>query len=115
MYTALAAARSDTGCSTVLIPWVEEPVMVTPEVVGPVGLPWRSLLGGPGDRCFSIPDRLATCFATPDGIPGPGGSTDRFVRPGHRSDRTGSDLDRVGLRRPIPGSATRSAFIAACR
>src|SRR6266540_3493347 len=33
-YTALAAARSDTGCSTVLIPWVEEPVMVTPEVVG---------------------------------------------------------------------------------
>src|SRR6266568_6576448 len=34
VYTALAAARSDTGCSTVLIPWVEEPVMVTPEVVG---------------------------------------------------------------------------------
>jgi hypothetical protein len=30
----LAAARSDTGCSTVLIPWVEESVMVTPEVVG---------------------------------------------------------------------------------
>jgi hypothetical protein len=28
-YTALAVARSDTGCSTVLIPWVEEPVMVT--------------------------------------------------------------------------------------
>jgi hypothetical protein len=36
VYTALAAARSDTGCSTVLIPWVEEPVMVTPEVVGHV-------------------------------------------------------------------------------
>src|ERR1700728_1502562 len=34
VYTALAVARSDTGCSTVLIPWVEEPVMVTPEVVG---------------------------------------------------------------------------------
>jgi hypothetical protein len=34
VYTALAAARSDTGCSTVLIPCVEEPVMVTPEVVG---------------------------------------------------------------------------------
>src|SRR3984957_8974734 len=34
VYTALAAARSDTGCNTVLIPWVEEPVMVTPEVVG---------------------------------------------------------------------------------
>src|SRR5215211_993471 len=33
-YTPLAVARSDTGCSTVLIPWVEEPVMVTPEVVG---------------------------------------------------------------------------------
>src|SRR6266853_1245827 len=32
-YTALAVARSDTGCSTVLIPWVEEPVMVTTEVV----------------------------------------------------------------------------------
>src|SRR5713101_6055431 len=34
LYTALALSRSDTGCSTVLIPWVEEPVMVTPEVVG---------------------------------------------------------------------------------
>jgi hypothetical protein len=30
----LAFARSDTGCSTVLIPWVVEPVMVTPDVVG---------------------------------------------------------------------------------
>src|SRR5258705_3174421 len=41
-YIALAVARSDTGCSTILIPWVEEPVMVTPEVVGhmdPAGLP----------------------------------------------------------------------------
>jgi hypothetical protein len=27
----LAVARSDTGCSTVLIPWVEESVMVTPQ------------------------------------------------------------------------------------
>src|SRR5271154_3957605 len=36
VYTALAPSRSDTGCSTVLIPCVEEeePVMVTPEVVG---------------------------------------------------------------------------------
>src|SRR6266487_4051385 len=34
VYTGLALARSDTGCSTVLIPWVEESVMVTPEVVG---------------------------------------------------------------------------------
>jgi hypothetical protein len=33
----LAVARSDTGCSTVLIPWVEEPVMVTPEVVVHIG------------------------------------------------------------------------------
>jgi hypothetical protein len=30
----LARSRSETGCSTVWIPWVEEPVMVTPEVVG---------------------------------------------------------------------------------
>jgi hypothetical protein len=29
----LAVARSDTGCSTVLIPWVEEPVIFTPKVV----------------------------------------------------------------------------------
>jgi hypothetical protein len=34
VYTALAAARSDTGCSTVLIPSVEDPVMFTPDVVG---------------------------------------------------------------------------------
>jgi hypothetical protein len=33
VYTALAASRSVTGCSTVLIPWVEESAMVTPEVV----------------------------------------------------------------------------------
>jgi hypothetical protein len=33
VYTAFALARSDTGCSTVLIPWLEEPVVVTPEVV----------------------------------------------------------------------------------
>ena len=33
-YTAVAAARSETGCSTVLIPWVEESVMITPELVG---------------------------------------------------------------------------------
>src|ERR1700734_370743 len=48
VYTALAAARSDTGCSTVMIPWVEESVMVTPEVVGhvdPVGLPGCTLHG----------------------------------------------------------------------
>src|SRR3954468_20047284 len=37
-YTALAVARSETGCSTVLIPWVEEPVMVAPEVAGLVGI-----------------------------------------------------------------------------
>ena len=35
-YTALAAARSDTGCSTVLIPSLEEPVMITPDVVGQI-------------------------------------------------------------------------------
>jgi hypothetical protein len=29
----LGLARSDTGCSTVM-PWVDEAVMVTPEVVG---------------------------------------------------------------------------------
>ena len=38
MYTSLAVVRSETGCSTVLIPWVQEPVMVTPEVVGLVGI-----------------------------------------------------------------------------
>src|SRR6516165_5556929 len=37
VYTALAASRSETGCSTVLIPWVDEPVMVTPELVGRTG------------------------------------------------------------------------------
>jgi hypothetical protein len=26
----LTGVRSDTGCSTVLIPWVEEPVILTP-------------------------------------------------------------------------------------
>src|SRR6185437_7686127 len=79
-YTALAFSRSETGCSTVLIPWVEETVMVTPEVVGPIdpaGLPGLEASGKPGidgrpglwicassgvcrqrtRGCFSIPDR----------------------------------------------------------
>jgi hypothetical protein len=30
----LTGVRSDTGCSTVLIPWAEEPVILTPKVVG---------------------------------------------------------------------------------
>jgi hypothetical protein len=34
VYTALAFSRSDTGCSTVLIPSVGVPVMITPKVVG---------------------------------------------------------------------------------
>jgi hypothetical protein len=34
VYTNLAFATSDTGCSTVLIPLVEEPVMVAPRIVG---------------------------------------------------------------------------------
>ena len=29
-YTALAVSTSETGCSTVLMPWVEEAVMVAP-------------------------------------------------------------------------------------
>jgi hypothetical protein len=35
-------ARSDTGCNTILIPSVEESVMVTPEVVGHVDPVCRS-------------------------------------------------------------------------
>src|SRR6516164_4361439 len=93
VYTALAAARSDTGCSTVLIPWVEEPVMVAAEVVGShrvgtVGLddernPGNRLPGRPGCRFVSCQEYydsklagasrfligLVTCFATHDGIP----------------------------------------------
>jgi hypothetical protein len=61
----LAAARSDTGCSTVLIPWVEEPVMVTPEVVGhidPAGLPGLKIFkcegytSGDGDASCAMPE-----------------------------------------------------------
>src|SRR6516162_9200222 len=86
-YTALARARSDTGCSTVLIPSVQEPVMVTPEVVAhidPAGLP--GIHGRTGSRvptarlalsdvcassgvsrqrtsgCFSISDRSGHLF-----------------------------------------------------
>src|SRR5258708_22126786 len=93
-YTALAVARSDTGCSTVLIPWVEEPVMVTPQVMGhidPAGWSGSKTNGKPGNR---RPDRpgcrfvshqeyddsepedasrfligLVTCFARHDGNP----------------------------------------------
>ena len=34
VYTVLAASRSDTGCSTVLIPWVDPSDMVAPRFVG---------------------------------------------------------------------------------
>src|SRR5579871_1817452 len=92
VYTALAASRSDTGCSTVLIPSVEEPVIVTPGVVchvDPPGSP-GSVVGAkpatdshPG--CGFVPRQeyagrepdgasrfltgLVTCFATHGGIP----------------------------------------------
>jgi hypothetical protein len=38
----LAFARSDTGCSTVLMPWVAESVMVAPDVAGHVDPVWQS-------------------------------------------------------------------------
>src|SRR5215467_9187646 len=79
-YTALAVSRSDTGCRTILIPWVEEPVTITPEVVGhidPAGWPGLRREAPEGDarspwlwicassgicrrrarKSFSIPDR----------------------------------------------------------
>ena len=55
-YTGLAASRSDTGCSTFLIPWVAESVMVAPEVVGLISM--VVMLCAAHDRCFSIPDRF---------------------------------------------------------
>src|SRR5690348_2022604 len=94
-YTALARGRSDTGCSTVLIPSVEEPLMVTPGVMGHirpggiVGLtrtsrehgidsparPERRFVprqeyrdNGPADASRFLTG-LVTCFATHEGIP----------------------------------------------
>src|SRR5260370_42168607 len=42
VYTGLALARSDTGGSRILMPSVEESVMVTPEVVGHIDPGCRS-------------------------------------------------------------------------
>src|SRR5690242_3081785 len=65
VYTALALSRSVTGCRTVLIPWVEELVMITPEVVDRIDSPIAQaidlrLLGvcrRQPSGGFSIPDR----------------------------------------------------------
>jgi hypothetical protein len=43
-----------------LIPWVEEPVMFTPEVV--VAMPMAVTLVTGGDLRFSIPDRSGHLF-----------------------------------------------------
>src|SRR5215467_9472181 len=69
-YTALDVSRSDTGCSTILIPWVEESLMVTPEVVGhtvPADCRVRrdGGLGGPGgewEALKSATDRPGCVF-----------------------------------------------------
>src|ERR1019366_2625747 len=55
VYTALAFARSVTGCSTVLMPSVVELVMVTPELV--VLMSMAVTLATARDGRFSIPDR----------------------------------------------------------
>src|SRR5215470_16047574 len=85
VYTALAAATSDTGCRTVLIPSVVEPVMVAPDVVvtsarrdcrdhrtgspetGSPIVPAAACVSSgvcraPNSRCFSIPDRSGHLF-----------------------------------------------------
>src|SRR3954453_21121354 len=51
-YTPLAAATSETGCSTVLIPWVEEPLMVAP---GGRGISSAVTLAAARVPRFSIP------------------------------------------------------------
>src|ERR1700691_3611821 len=64
VYTALAFSRSDTGCSTVLIPWVEEAVMIAPEVVGhidPVGLSGLKTNGKPANRLAGLLVGHASC------------------------------------------------------
>src|ERR1700733_7260607 len=58
VYTGLAFSRSETGCSTILIPWVEESAMITPEVVGyidPAGMPGLRPNGQPGNRRGDCP------------------------------------------------------------
>src|SRR5215469_7574691 len=95
-YTAFDVSRSDTGCSTILIPWVEELLMVTPEVVGHTARRdcRNCRVGGEQEALKSATDRsgcgfvphqeyadtepeeasrfltgLVTCFATHGGIP----------------------------------------------
>src|SRR5205807_7824385 len=101
-YTSLAVARSETGCSTVLIPWVEEPVMITPDVVGLVGIVWLKIVWPKDEREVRKSTArsprmaispLAVRFnraqpAREEGPPGPppGGSERRpGMRPGRRA------------------------------
>src|SRR5215211_24771 len=97
-YTALAFVRSETGCSTVLIPWVEEPVMVTPEVVDLVGIAWlkdkpgspeKSTVRSPSMAISTLAARLNPAQPARGGPPGPppGGRDGGSVRrPGRRAE-----------------------------
>src|SRR6202521_2206742 len=60
VYTGLALSTSDTGWRTVLIPIVEESLMVTPDVM--VLMSMTVILGAACDRRFSIPDRSGHLF-----------------------------------------------------
>src|ERR1035441_9292053 len=85
-YTGFALSRSDTGCSTVLIPCVEESLMVTPDVA--VVMSMAVMLGAGRGRRFSIPDRFGHLFRHARRHPlcrarrvvpvGAGGHTDQF-------------------------------------
>src|SRR5690349_5764492 len=84
-YTGLAAATSDTGCSTVLMPWVDEPVMVAPEVVG---FSMAVTLAGVRAPRFSIPARSTARRRLVHAPPSTGAYR---LEPG-RARRRGSDV-----------------------
>src|SRR5436190_1996007 len=88
-YTALAVARSDTGCSTVLIPWVEEPVTVTLHPPADQCVWWAGRSAG--RHMDAISQRLDEAGLLAD-------LRDRAFAPSSAPVRVGLELEMLALR-----------------
>src|ERR1700754_2516268 len=99
-YIALADARSDTGHSRILIPSVEEPVMVAPEVVGQIDPVCMVALRRTARREIDRP-------YPPAGL----GPTDGLERPSDCPAARRSWRTSAGERSPDSSAASSSAAI----
>src|ERR1700680_499880 len=112
VYTGLALSTADTGWRTVLIPIVEESLMVTPEVM--VSMSMTVMLGAARDRRFSIPDRSGHLFRHARWHPRCGARLVAPVGAGRHADQLGeATAERAQRRAPDRETDLGDAEVAA--